>query len=120
MTKTDVIRHNIALAIYEGWEFIKNDSNVKLYPFGGYLKNNNLKNNVVLPEMLDYHKSYNSLMRIVNKLESTNDTLTISKYSCRIVHPTKGIRYFKGVGDSKFPDKKIESLYLMIIFFLSH
>jgi len=114
MTKTDIIKHNIAIALYDGYRFVENTSNPSLYAFGGYLKHKE-NNKVVLPEMLDYHKSYISLMRVVELIEKTNDTLSITKDTCRIVQPTKGIRYFKGAGDAKFSSKKIESIYKMVI-----
>jgi len=70
---------------------------------------------VILPELLDYHKSYHSIMRIVELIEKTNDTLTIYKDKCRIVTSITGIRYYSAKGDMKFPSKKMECLYLMII-----
>ena len=119
MTKTDIIKHNIAIAIYDGYRFVENTSNPSLYTFGGYLKHKE-NDKVVLPEMLDYHKSYNSLMRVVELIEKTNDTLSITKDTCRIVHRTNGIRYFEGTRDAKFSSKKFEAIYKMVINIVSN
>lgn len=102
----EVIENNILIGIFDGASYVNDDP--ENYPNGYYIG----ELAEMLPEDWQYHKSYDWLLPVVEKIESLGYPVEITLNKCKIYIDT--FYLMQSVG---FPDK-ISAVYSQVVEFI--
>ncbi len=114
MTEKEIIEGNKLIALFDGFEFLNDNS--EFCPNGYFVMNSEEgHNNMHHPEELNYHKSYDWLMPVVEKIESLGYGISIERKLCAIYN----LPHIGGViVDLKYQESKIKAVYNAVINFI--